>query len=30
MLGLEDDIEKLKVFGDKRKKKKLPTIKEDD
>lgn len=30
MLGLEDDIEKLKVFGDKRKKKKLPVIKEDD
>lgn len=30
MLGLEDDIEKLKVFGDKRKKKKLPTLKEVD
>jgi RNA polymerase primary sigma factor len=28
MLGLEDDIEKLKVFGDKRKKKKLPAVKE--
>ncbi|MDP2669958.1 MAG: RNA polymerase sigma factor RpoD/SigA [bacterium] len=27
LLGLEDDIEKLKAFGDKRKKKKLPTIK---
>lgn len=30
MLGLEDDIEKLKVFGDKRKKKKLPTIRDED
>lgn len=30
MLGLEDDIEKLKVFGDKRKKKKLPLTKESD
>jgi RNA polymerase primary sigma factor len=30
MLGLEDDIEKLKVFGDKRKKKKLPVLKDAD
>lgn len=30
MLGLEDDIEKLKVFGDKRKKKKLPVVKDAD
>lgn len=30
MLWLEDDIEKLKAFGEKRKKKKLPTIRDDD
>jgi RNA polymerase primary sigma factor len=30
MLGLEDDIEKLKVFGDKRKIKKLPALKDID
>lgn len=30
MLGLEDDIEKLKVFGDKRKIKKLPALKDSD